>query len=519
MLVHVKLSSGKMLEAEAKPDESLAQAIWLSGLVPSVPLCAGLGTCGRCKARFVKAAPAPVEAERLFFSEAELEQGWRLLCRHKPCGISGETWLELPESDSMKFLARHVDGVKSGSVFLGVDLGTTSIQWQAHHKNAGLILEGALLNPQGGTGADIISRVKYATNPAGLKRLSNLAWQALFEIADVIQTDGYSIGRLCVAANSVMTAILLEKDITGFMAAPYRSSYQGGEIIRCEFSSLRGVELIIPPQPAPFIGGDISAGLLAVLKSGAQAPFLLADLGTNCELALFDASGRLFLTSIPLGPALEGIGPAMGMAAGRGAITSFLLSPSGLNGKILGDSLHPQGISATGYLSLISQLRKLEILDRAGHFQAETGIPLAAKISANICERQGQAALALGDNLYLFANDVELLLKIRAAFAVALKMILAAAKLEAGQLNTCFIAGSLGSHVDANDLERLGFIPASLRPKLVVSGNTSLSGASILANRPQELASLKQLCSTAIVVDLVNNMEFEREYIDAMQWS
>ena len=123
-----------------------------------------------------------------------------------------------------------------------------------------------------------------------------------------------------------MTDIFLNRDVEGLCAAPYRLARSGDETVT--LPDLPPV--YIPPLPAPFVGGDISAGLAALLDANIPRPFVLADLGTNGELALVTEAGGLWLTSVPLGPALEGIGPECGQLAGPGVITGFALAPSGV---------------------------------------------------------------------------------------------------------------------------------------------------------------------------------------------
>ena len=97
-----------------------------------------------------------------------------------------------------------------------------------------------------------------------------------------------------------MTDIFLGRHIEGLCAAPYRLSHTGGSM--AQGLSVLGEQqeavllppAYIPPLPAPFVGGDISAGMLAVLEDKHPAyPFLLADMGTNGEFAL----------ALPTGPA------------------------------------------------------------------------------------------------------------------------------------------------------------------------------------------------------------------------
>ncbi len=54
-------------------------ANWIG--LPIDSTCGGRGTCGKCKVRVVKGDAATSGADREFFSEPELSEGWRLSCR------------------------------------------------------------------------------------------------------------------------------------------------------------------------------------------------------------------------------------------------------------------------------------------------------------------------------------------------------------------------------------------------------------------------------------------------------
>jgi len=64
---------------QAKQSETLLSALWQSEIfLPAI--CAGRGTCGKCKVRVEVGAEEPSEEERKYFSQEELDAGWRLAC-------------------------------------------------------------------------------------------------------------------------------------------------------------------------------------------------------------------------------------------------------------------------------------------------------------------------------------------------------------------------------------------------------------------------------------------------------
>ena len=576
----------------ARPGQSLSQAIWLSGQVRPLPLCGGLGRCGRCRVRFVRHAPPCLPAEEDVFSAPQLEAGWRLACRRlvpdpemAAAGGAASLDLELPPENLVLPAGAQATGHLPGhgitppDLALAVDLGTTSLCWRALDMQGRAVAEGRTLNPQAGAGADVMSRLAVARAPEGRAVLAGLARRLLLGIMDSLAQSGAGrVTRLCLAANTAMTDIFLDRDVEGLCAAPYRLTHSGDETLALpDFPPL-----YVPPLPAPFVGGDVSAGLAALLEADVPRPFVLADLGTNGELALVTETGQLWLTSVPLGPALEGIGPECGQLAGPGVVTGFTLTPLGLAAQFYesassdaenaADAAHhhmaqssacpctacqsanagqnpaglaagaatragvgcagavARGISATGYLSLLALLLRAGVLRTDGQFVANPVMPLARKLAAGLEQpnlageppssglpRSG-ARLRLPHGLWLAAADVEALLQVKAAFALALDALLRAADIPASNVAAVCLAGTLGEYVRPDDLETLGFVPAVLAPRIRAVGNSALDGAALLALHSKKIPPLARMCREAVVLPLVDEPNFHTDYLRRMRF-
>ncbi|RXF73816.1 DUF4445 domain-containing protein, partial [Desulfovibrio sp. DS-1] len=378
---------------------------------------------------------------------------------------------------------------------------------------------------------------------------------------------------LCVAGNSAMTAILLGRDVSGLATAPYRLDYAGGtaEILpelaglpdRIGLTELTDVndraampEVWIPPQPAPFVGGDVGAGMAALLYGGLAAmdgagvaantlqapsldspraadttpvpaasprfPFLLADLGTNGEFVLATGPDSALVTSVALGPALEGIGLSCGGVAQPGAIAAFSLGPAGLAPTVLpeddGVPAAPTHLCGTGYLSLLRVLLRAGLLDEDGRFVMEPHSPLARRLAASLVEVRGERRLPLPGGLHLSAGDVEEVLKVKAAFSLAYERLLAEAGLPGTALDAVYLAGALGEHARPDDLETLGFLPAGVAGRTRAVGNASLRGAELLLLRPELRARINAWRTGCRVVDLTTASDFSAAFLRHMRF-
>lgn len=400
---------------------------------------------------------------------------------------------------------------------LAVDLGTTSIHWRAD-KEGGLAAQGMLANPQAGAGAEVVSRIGLAlVGHAG--HLRRRVLKALEPLARRVKEGGV----MALAANPAMTLILLGMSPVGLSRAPYALEYQGGEWVELAAGL---PSCFIAPLMAPFIGGDVCAGLLELERRQPAYPCLLADMGTNAEFVLcLDDQTRL-AASVPMGPALEGVGLRRGRPARPGAMVRTELSPRGLThwymdahgrpSPTLDTNLEP-GISGSGYFSLLGALRRAGVIDEAGRFgQGDT--PLAGRLYARVDQDRGEPVFWLEHGLVLTAGDIEEFLKVKAAFNLALSWLAGRAGLATNDLSAICLAGALGEHVAPRDLESLGFVPRGAGSRVASIGNASLQGARLLLEsggcrkRAQDLAKLTS------VMDPGAEPDFTQAFLERMRF-
>ncbi len=537
-MIRIRTHEGQALELPDADGLTLAQGIFLAGLWEGVPLCAGLGKCGLCRVRYLSPAPAPTTEETKRLGAEAVGLGWRLSCLHPAAGCD----IDLPEPKrSAKPRQTRGDAPATtdaaAPLLLAVDLGTTSIHWSVCHaegasSSCAVLASGQGLNPQMGLGSEVMARLAFAARPGGQGILANLVLDRLRQIIHLAAPmDSADHGRpplrLCVAGNSAMTYILLGLPTQGLASAPYRLDYAGGDERQLAPDL---PPALIPPLLAPFVGADLSAGL-AALHFGPvapQYPFLLADLGTNGEFVLALGPEEYLLASVPMGPALEGVGLRHGRAAAPGAVRAYSLSPAGLaplhvdrppqadaNGQGDNADITDAGITGVGYLSLAAVLLRAGVLDESGRFVVPA-TPLGRRIAQGLTRLGGESALPLPGGMLLPASDVEELVKVKAAFNLALSRLLAEANLAPDALRAVYLAGAMGEHVDAADLATLGFLPEALAAKVRKAGNTSLLGAQLLLRSAPAWDWVCGLPAYCRALDLASEPRFGSLYVERM---
>ncbi len=511
MSILIHTHDGGRFALEPKSGDTLARTIFLSRLWHGVPLCSGLGKCGLCRVRFMADAPEPCGDEVRKLGPDAVADGWRLSCLHP----SETCEVELPEPRRSQ-RAVHALKAGTGDFKLAVDLGTTTLHWTAL-VDGDPVATGSELNPQTGLGSEVMSRLAAAATAEGRFVLRALITD---RITDLVRLAARNLGGECVglavSGNPAMTYILLGKKPDDLAAAPYTLSYTGGD------EKKLGAGLppaYIPPLLAPFVGADLSAGLTAVEYGGdPRHPLLLADLGTNGEFILSVSPDKRYCASVPMGPALEGVGLSFGRTAAPGAITGFTLTPKGLEAHYFDGPQGDPGMTGTGYLSLTAVLLKQGVLTESGQFGGGT-TPLAARLAERLTTVNGEPAFMVADGLYLPASDVEEILKVKAAFNLAMSALLKEAGLDPSGLAAIHVAGALGEHVSLDDLETLGFLPAGCAAKTVKAGNTSLKGTELMLTDPGARAFAQSVAATLTRLELAGDESFGTEFVTRMRFA
>ena len=175
-------------------------------------------------------------------------------------------------------------------------------------------------------------------------------------------------------------------------------------------------------------------------------------------------------------------------------------------------------MTGTGYLSLTAILLRHGVLDESGRF-GQGNTPLATKLAAKLTTIADEPSFAIAEELYLPASDIEEILKVKAAFNLAMSALLKKAGFGPSKLAAIHIAGALGEHVSLDDLETIGFLPPGCKERTTKAGNTSLRGTELILTNTGARTFAETLPNTITALDLAADTTFGTQYLERMRFT
>ena len=409
---------------------------------------------------------------------------------------------------------------------LAVDIGTTTVSAALADLETGRLLARASAgNGQIRYGADVINRIIEASRPGGSARLRRAVVQeTLLPLLDALCRDaGLSrdrICRVCAAGNTTMSHLLLGLYADPIRMEPFIPSFFVCDPLRAS-DVLPGLseaaELILTPNVGSYVGGDITAGVLASSLWNSPELSLFIDLRTNGERVLGNAEYML-CCACSAGPAFEGGDISCGMRATLGAIEAVRIDRA--TGEpaltVVGPAgTKPQGLCGSGLIDAAAALFRAGLIDARGKFARE-GERIRRDehgMGRYVLARESESA----DGREIALNEVDLDNFIRAKGAIfsAARLLMKQVGLEPEDLGRIWIAGGIGSGIDFRNAITIGMFPDVPLERFRYIGNSSLSGAyaALLCRDAEE--KVTALGRNMMYVELSNEPGYMDEFISA----
>ncbi len=423
-------------------------------------------------------------------------------------------------SSQTKSIFRGTQKFSSSDIGIAVDVGTTTIAAKAFNlQNGKELFSYGEQNLQIKFGSDVISRINFSlqkNDGAGGSELYKCLKNQLEKIISYLMKNvssfylsnriSYSsklpkLKKIVIAGNTCMESFACGFEVKSLAQFPFKIPSDFGfeknaqDFFEGEYI-LRETKIFFAPVISSFVGGDTVCAILSSFDFDLPNVQFLLDVGTNCEMAVFDKkSASLICTSSSAGPAFEGQGIEKGSSAIDGAIFKVFYDKENqkFNCLTVGQKA-PSSICGTGLISAIDVFLENNLIDKNGTILS------------------GQNKIFLTEKIYLSQNDIRNFQLAKSAVKSGLNFLsknFSDADLESSVL---YLAGGFGTQIDEVAAINTKMFPDFFKGKIVHLGNAALSGASLLFDEKYYLQSQK-IIENSKSINLALEDDFQNEFI------
>ncbi|NLB85115.1 MAG: ATP-binding protein, partial [Acholeplasmataceae bacterium] len=392
---------------------------------------------------------------------------------------------------------------------ISLDLGTTTLAFYlVDLTKKEIIEEVSVLNKQAIFGADVISRIDYASRINLLTIHKTIIEQIKYQINYFMTLYQIKkIEKLVVAGNTVMSHIFLKVNPKSIGVIPFEPVFIDHKEITGKELGLPIEKIIVYPGISAFVGGDIVAGLLATgFLNESNSIKLFVDIGTNGEIILKNKT-KLYSTSTAAGPAFEGAKIEMGLGGIEGAISKVEYKNNQLEMTTINNK-SAIGICGSGLVDIINVLVDEGIIDETGAFDEE--------IKHNLAKHLKENKFYLNTEVYITQKDIREFQLAKAAISAGIETLINVAGLKNSDINEVLVAGGFGFYLSKINAINLGLLPFKSETKITNVGNSSGEGAFLGLIKEEIIYEGEKIAKEVIQIELAKNDFFRTKFIDNM---
>lgn len=403
------------------------------------------------------------------------------------------------------------------------DIGTTTVVCHLLDGKSGRRLATVSApNAQRSFGADVISRIQAAEGD-GLELLhSAIRDQISHMLEQLLERAGRKgpVNFLAVAGNTVMSHLFADLSPKSIGVVPFIPLSLFGDMHTGASLGLELCEQVyIVPAIAGYVGGDITADLIAVKMHSAQLAgkmneleTLLLDIGTNGEMVLGKA-GDYVCCATAAGPAFEGAQITMGMPAADGAISKVWMEGAKLCVSVIGGK-EATGICGSGLIDALAVFLETGLMDETGLLADEDEVE--EELVDYLDEDENGSCIWLTDAVKITQADIRKLQLAKASIAAGIRILLLEKGLQMSEVEQVILAGGFGSFLNKKSAAAIGLIPGELLDVTVSVGNAAGEGAVSAALSEDAREELARLQKEMRYVELSTHKKFSDEYMEQM---
>jgi len=417
-------------------------------------------------------------------------------------------------------------GLEESRYGLAIDVGTTTLAVYLLDLGTGeTAAVSSRLNPQSRFGADIMTRVRHTRrNDDGRERLQDAIVEGVNECIDEVTreagVDPDDVYETVLVGNTAMHHLFLGYEPSYVAGAPYVPANH-------EAVAVKARELGIEVNPSgycywlPISGGWVGPDKVSVLLVSGhydEEPMTVCiDIGTNGEISVGNRE-KMWTTSAPAGPALEGGEITHGVRAQAGAIEAVSIDADALEVTVetIGDD-PPNGICGSGVIDLLAELFRVGLIDQRGQFRDEVMDHPRLRLDEDdvvefVVVRDEESGTE-GD-VVLNQNDVREIQMAKAAIQAGTRVLMD--ELDVEEVDRVVLAGGFGNYIDPDSAMTLGLYPDVEAEKVASLGNAAGIGAQLALLDREKRAEARRIVDRVEYYEIAGTDAFRDEFLESM---
>ncbi len=409
---------------------------------------------------------------------------------------------------------------------IAIDIGTTTVVVQLVDLETGRIMgTRGTLNRQSAYGEDILLRIIHACKSDGnMARLHGLVVDTVNRLTrDLCNAAGCEPGDVhCAvcAGNSTMMHLFLGIPPCSIRYEPFVTATNFPPVTRAADVSLQILKeapVMTLPGTSGYVGGDITAGVIASGLIGQEESCALIDLGTNGEVVIGNKDWMVSCAS-SAGPAFEGGGVRCGMRAASGAIQMLRLEPPG--GEIHVDTIGNEparGICGSGLIDALAELLRAGVMDRSGRFSDRPPSSILRTrdgVREIVLVPAGSAGVDY--DIVLSEPDIQHVMRSKGAIFTALRVLIGKVGVRFEDISRFYIAGGFGNYLNLRNAVTIGLLPELPEDRFRFVGNASLAGARMVLIENGWTEKLHAVMRRMTYIELSVEPDFMNQYVASL---
>ncbi len=488
-------------ETAVQTGDSVLDSIKAAGIYIDAP-CGGRGRCGKC---LVQLTP---DGEKVRACQSRVEADLSVY-------IPDKTHMHIAGDERKKSAVSF-----SGPLGVGVDIGTTTVVVHLAELSTGTrIATASSVNAQKTYGADVISRITYSAK-YGHEKLTKLIRDELNELiletCRVSGADPKNIFFVSIAGNTIMQHLAAGYSPVAMGKSPYtpvtlfgdtQPAWEGMPIAK-------NAVIYFAPCVQSYLGGDITAGMLAAGLENEPGPCLFIDIGTNGEMVV-KVGDKYYCCSTAAGPAFEGAEITRGMAAVDGAINHIKWDDENFTFTTIGD-IPAFGLCGSGLMDALAFFIDQGIVDESGRLVDAEEAPVQYAHRIKKIDGKNTFWFSEAGDVFMTSADIRKLQLAKAAIAAGIQTLLHHAGVRSEDIKVFMLAGGFGSYMDPVSAATIGLFPKCFLPIIKTLGNAAGEGAAIAMHSKTARETLTRMRDKSDYVDLSTTAYFSDQFIDNM---